>query len=85
MKHVFGQTVPVDIHELPSLSNKIILGDWAWHPNRKLAMPESRGHSQDARKYNMLFGDGHSELFDFGLDYESVPFWLTPDPKSKFW
>ena len=84
VKHVFGRIgSPVSIHDLSSLSNKMVMGDWVWHPNRTLAMPESRWHSEDTREYNMLFADGHAELFDFTLSYETT--WLPANPNNKFW
>jgi prepilin-type N-terminal cleavage/methylation domain-containing protein/prepilin-type processing-associated H-X9-DG protein len=84
VKHVFGRIgQPVNLHDLSSLSNKLVLGDWVWHPNRLISMPESRWHSEDSREYNMLFGDGHGELFDFTLNYEKS--WLPANPKNRFW
>ena len=41
-------------------TTKIIMGDWIWHPNRPLNVPESVWHNyKGERRLNMLFGDGH--------------------------
>lgn len=81
VQHVFRHNYPVNIRDLPytsnkNMSNKIILGDWPWYPDRSLVDPESRWHFNDARKYNILFGDGHSKLFDFDIaDWIRDSYW----------
>jgi prepilin-type N-terminal cleavage/methylation domain-containing protein/prepilin-type processing-associated H-X9-DG protein len=41
-------------------TTKIIMGDWIWHPNRPLDIPESVWHNyKGQRRLNMLYGDGH--------------------------
>jgi len=43
-------------------TTKIIMGDWIWHPNRPLDLPESTWHNfKGQRRLNMLYGDGHVE------------------------
>src|SRR5208282_607126 len=43
-------------------TTKIIMGDWIWHPNRPLNLPQSVRHNyKGQRRLNMLYGDGHVE------------------------
>jgi prepilin-type N-terminal cleavage/methylation domain-containing protein/prepilin-type processing-associated H-X9-DG protein len=44
-------------------TTKILMGDWIWHPNRPLNLPESVWHNyKGQRRLNMLYGDGHVAL-----------------------
>jgi len=86
VKHLFHNTTPVSLNELPSLSNKLVTADWPWHPNRTLSMPESRWHSPDSRSFNTLFADGHTELFEFPLEYEEYSYYRKGyDPNHTWW
>lgn len=63
---------------------KIVLGDWSWHGNRKIAWATTRWHDKKNRRFNMLFADGHVEYFSFPVSIES---WLgtAPDPSRGFY
>ena len=41
-------------------ATKILIGDWIWHPNRPLNLPQSIWHNyKGQRRLNMLYGEGH--------------------------
>ena len=41
-------------------TTKVIMGDWIWHPNRPLNLPQSVWHNfKGQRRLNVLYGDGH--------------------------
>ena len=41
-------------------TTKILMGDWIWHPNRPLNLPQSVWHNyKGQRRLNMLYGEGH--------------------------
>jgi prepilin-type N-terminal cleavage/methylation domain-containing protein len=43
-------------------TSKIIMGDWIWHPNRPLNLPNSVWHNyKGQRRVNLVFGDSHVE------------------------
>jgi prepilin-type N-terminal cleavage/methylation domain-containing protein/prepilin-type processing-associated H-X9-DG protein len=45
-------------------ATKIIMGDWIWHYNRNLQLPDGVWHNNKGqRRLNMLFGDCHVELW----------------------
>ena len=47
-------------------SHKIIQGDWAWHANRGNTSTKSIWHNYKGKsRFNMLFGDGHIEFYQF--------------------
>ncbi len=66
-------------------SSKILLGDWPWQGNRDPSLPASVWHNfRGNRSEAILFGDGHSEFFQFPSDLsanEGTP----PDPNYLFW
>ena len=70
-----------------SPSNKLIQGDWAAWPDRDKKHPASQWHAYKGQyKYNMYFGDGHTEIFTFPK--EAVQWSYTgpaPDPNFKWW
>ena len=76
-------------------STKIILGDFTWHPNRRLTDGRTVWHGQShpakERRMNMLFLDGHAELFTFPAAFEDVFDWTLPaanapaDPSRGYW
>ncbi len=75
-----------------SPANKIILGDWIWHPNRGWTDPKSAWHNYQGKSLvNMLYGDGHSFGFKFPTIPDAAPadssaFWNTaPDPTFTWW
>jgi prepilin-type processing-associated H-X9-DG protein len=69
-----------------SPSNKIIQGDWHWHANRDVNDSRSVWHNYKGKaRYNMLFGDGHVEFFQFPKE---TPGWIwepKPDPNFRWW
>jgi prepilin-type processing-associated H-X9-DG protein len=85
------------------MSTKIVLGDWCWHPNRRLSSPQTSWHfpNDKHRKMNMLFADGHAQLFEFPPSHEEAPikdsfYWdpehpentdtgIPPDPSRGYW
>lgn len=65
-------------------STKIILGDWIWHFNRSVQIPEGAWHNDKGqRRLSMLFGDAHAEVFK--LDIASVPVGQTPSVDFNWW
>jgi prepilin-type N-terminal cleavage/methylation domain-containing protein/prepilin-type processing-associated H-X9-DG protein len=96
VKHVAGdaraakgtyEATPIKSSEVSrSPSNKIIQGDWHWHANRDVNNPASVWHNYKGRsRYNMLFGDGHVEFFQFPKE---TPQWIwdpPPNPNFKWW
>lgn len=86
---------PMRIGSRGPASTKIILGDFTWHPNRRLTSPNTVWHASHRagteRRMNMLFADGHAELFLFPRPYEDV--WdyrlpearVAPDPARGYW
>ncbi len=41
-------------------TSKILMGDWIWHPNRPLNLPQSVWHNyKGQRRLNILYGDSH--------------------------
>ena len=66
-----------------SPTNKIIQGDWNWHPNRTNKDPKHLWHNIKGQfRNNILFGDGHVEFFRFP---EEAPSWIwSPAPDSEF-
>ena len=56
-----------------SLSKKLVMGDWNWHMNRPLTEPSTQWHVPGSeRKFNILFADGHAEMFGFGDEFEGL-------------
>jgi prepilin-type N-terminal cleavage/methylation domain-containing protein/prepilin-type processing-associated H-X9-DG protein len=51
--------------------NKIIQGDSSWHSNRDINNKKTAWHNfRGQRRNNILFGDGHCELFKFPREFE---------------
>ncbi len=47
---------------------KILLGDWIWHFNRDITLPDGVWHNnRGQRRLNMLFGDSHVEVWRLDL------------------
>lgn len=96
VKHVVGdlkapkgtyEATPMKLSEVAlSPANKILQGDWTWHANRDVNKASSAWHNYRGQaRYNMLFGDGHVEFFQFPKD---TPKWLAappPDPTFLWW
>jgi prepilin-type N-terminal cleavage/methylation domain-containing protein len=75
-----------------SSSNKIIMGDWIWHPNRGWSSPQSEWHNYRGQSLvDMLFGDGHSVAYKFPTipdpaPSDNNPFWeVAPNPTFLWW
>jgi prepilin-type N-terminal cleavage/methylation domain-containing protein/prepilin-type processing-associated H-X9-DG protein len=75
-----------------SPANKILLGDWIWHPNRGWTSSQSVWHNYKGKSLvNMLFGDGHSVGYRFPTipdpaPADDSPFWNTaPNPAFTWW
>ena len=69
-----------------SPTNKIIQGDWTWHPNRTKDNPKYLWHTVQGKfRNNILFGDGHVDFYKFPNE---APGWIwspKPDPSWKWW
>ena len=66
-----------------SPSNKIIQGDWTWHPNRTKDNPKYLWHTvQGHFRNNILFGDGHVDFFKFPNE---APGWIWSPPPHSSW
>jgi prepilin-type N-terminal cleavage/methylation domain-containing protein len=73
-----------------SAANKIILGDWIWHPNRGWSSPQSTWHNYRGKSLvDMLFGDGHSTQYRFPTipdPNDNTAFWgVAPNPAFTWW
>ncbi len=70
-----------------SSANKIIQGDWPWHPNRGWTNPKSQWHNYKGRSLSVLaFGDGHATVYVFPTIPDTDPFWSkAPDPSFTWW
>lgn len=68
--------------------NKIIQGDWPWHGNRGNTDRRSVWHNYRGKsRFNMLFGDGHIEFYQFP-DPQQMQAWIwspPPDPNFIWW
>ncbi len=96
VKHVAGdlkspkgsyEATPIKSSEVArSPSNKLIQGDWHWHPNRDINDKRSVWHNYKGRaRYNILFGDGHGEFYQFPKETASWPWSPPPDPTFLWW
>ena len=69
-----------------SPANKIIQGDWNWHPNRGTTDPRVIWHNYKGRSLSvMLYADGHSRSWVEPDDLLSQWFSPEPDPAYLFW
>lgn len=70
-----------------SAANKIIQGDWPWHPNRGWDDAKSRWHNFKGKSLSVVcFGDGHAEAYKFPTIKDTDPFWSKPpDPNNAWW
>jgi prepilin-type processing-associated H-X9-DG protein len=103
VQHVTGQPgvprPPLSLGSPGDMTTKIVLGDWNWHPNRPLSNARTQWHgTAKRRQMNMLFADGHAELFTFPDEYEQSPNVdsydydpknpgadVKPDPARGYW
>ncbi len=66
-------------------STKVIQGDWPWHANRSTQDKRTVWHNYKGKRYeNMLFGDGHVEMFKFPAEMDR---WqdIKPDMEFRWW
>jgi prepilin-type N-terminal cleavage/methylation domain-containing protein len=70
-----------------SPSNKILQGDWIWHPNRGWTDKKSQWHNYRGKSLVvMLFGDNHAEGYRFPQKDFSDPYYTTaPNPSHIWW
>ncbi|KAB2674846.1 MAG: type II secretion system protein [Verrucomicrobia bacterium] len=70
-----------------SAANKIVQGDWPWHPNRGWDDKKSQWHNYKGRSLSVLaFGDGHAEAYKFPTLKDTDPYWsLAPNPSHLWW
>ena len=96
IKHVTGNSLrprstegtPMKMAEIArSPSNKLVTGDWPWWADRDKNDPMSQWHNYKGQyRFNVLFGDGHTEFFQFPdtayqWNYSGPP----PDPTFTWW
>ena len=66
--------------------NKLIQGDWIWHPNRGTTDPRSVWHNQRGKSLAvMLYGDSHVAAFKFPDDTINWGASPIPDPAFTWW
>jgi prepilin-type N-terminal cleavage/methylation domain-containing protein/prepilin-type processing-associated H-X9-DG protein len=66
--------------------NKIVQGDWMWHPNRGTTDKRSVWHNyRGSSRMNMLFADNHVEFYRFPPNMINWPFSPSPDPSFQWW
>jgi hypothetical protein len=59
-----------------SPANKIMQGDWIWHPNRGWDNRKSLWHNYKGKSQaNILFGDMHVEAYRFPTIKDTDAFW----------
>ncbi len=70
-----------------SAANKIIQGDWPWHPNRGWDDRKSQWHNYKGKSLSVVaFGDGHAEAYKFPTIPDTNPFWSQPpNPANAWW
>jgi len=97
VKHVTGdskaakgskEATPMKGSEIArSPSNKLIQGDWLWWADRDKKDPWSQWHNfKDQYRMNVLFGDGHTEFFQFPKETYTWNYTgPAPDPNFKWW
>ena len=82
--------LPLKAGQIKQTTNKIVTGDWNWHANRAMSKDPTVWHvtQKGQRGLNMLFFDGHAELYRFPDWYEKPPYSngaAKPDPNKEFW
>ncbi len=70
-----------------SPSNKLVQGDWPWWADRDKLHPWSQWHNyKNQYKFNVLFGDSHTEFFQFPKETTQWNYTgPAPDPNFKWW
>ncbi len=90
VQYVFGTTG--DPLDFPSIKasvidrhpvNKIIQGDWIWHPNRGNTDPRSIWHNHRGESLTiMLWGDNHASALSIPVTTDSD---IIADPANQWW
>lgn len=69
-----------------SSANKIIQGDWPWHPNRGWTDPKSQWHNYKGKSLSVVsFGDGHAQIYRFPTIIDTDPYWSKPPSPANDW
>ena len=70
-----------------SSANKMVIGDWPWHPNRGFTDRKSQWHNYKGKSLSiMAFGDGHAAAFKFPTLPPADKFWSEkPDAGFTWW
>ena len=83
--YVFDKLKPVTKGYYQKPSRKLVLGD-LWHKNRNWNDPRMQWHGGSrGRKCNMLFIDGHVQLFTFPVTYESASVNAPINPDNGYY
>ncbi len=60
-------------------ATKILCGDTPWQPSRTITAKESWWHNfKNRERFNMLYGDGHCEFYEFPaqmVNWQTTPVW----------
>ncbi len=94
-RHVLGdinavrgsyENLPIKSSELAlGASHKIVQGDWAWHANRGNTDKKSVWHNYKGKsRFNMLFGDGHVEFYQFP-EPKQMELWIFDPKPNRDW
>ena len=66
--------------------NKIMQGDWIWHPNRGWDVSKSLWHNYKGKSLaNVLFGDSHVEAYKFPTIKDTDAFWNAAPSQTNAW
>jgi prepilin-type N-terminal cleavage/methylation domain-containing protein/prepilin-type processing-associated H-X9-DG protein len=97
VRHVLGdiaaprgshENLPLKTSELGlAPTTKIMQGDWPWHANRGNVATRSIWHNYKGKsRFNMLFGDGHVEFYQFPEPrLMETWIWTPPSRDWKWW
>ena len=102
VQHVTGiadgsSQMPMKLGHAGDMTTKIVMGEWCWHANRPITSPLTLWHflGSTRRRMNMLFADGHAQIFEFPAEYDHPPLsdsfgWgptntVAPDSSRGFW
>jgi len=66
--------------------NKVIQGDWNWHPNRGVDNPRAIWHNYKGKRLSViLYGDSHAAAWSTPSDLANQEFSPIPDSGHLFW
>jgi prepilin-type N-terminal cleavage/methylation domain-containing protein/prepilin-type processing-associated H-X9-DG protein len=96
VRHVLGasgapkgsyENLPIKASELAlGPTHKIIQGDWPWHANRGNVAAKSIWHNYKGKsRFNMFFGDGHVEFYQFPQEMDRWIWEPKPNRDWKWW